>query len=217
MKGDASVFGNESGTYGGGVYVNSATFNMKGEASILTNKSTSGGGLYVTGNNGIFTMEDSSKVENNQVGSVDGTSEAQGGGVYMSGGRFTMKSGEISDNKALGVSGNTDVNGGGVYVENGTFEMTGGSISGNESTYDGGGVYVFSGSFQIENGIIYGYGAPEALANKATDNLTSTLYGTAYVGKFVDGNFEPTMDDLNPVIISRANTTITVVNGEWSQ
>jgi hypothetical protein len=81
-----------------------------------------------------------------------------GGGVYVSGGTFTMNGGEIRSN----VAGN----GGGVYVDGGTFTMKGGTISKNQAT-NGGGVYVgVNGKFSKDGGIIYGEDNP-ANGNKA--------------------------------------------------
>ena len=77
-------------------------------------------------------------------------SSPQGGGIYVSGGSFTMNNGSISDNSA-----GDDSYGGGVFVsyENSSFIMNGGTISDNSSPY-GGGVYVAGGTFQMNNGMI---------------------------------------------------------------
>jgi hypothetical protein len=79
--------------------------------------------LVQIGEGGTFYMEGNAKVTDNL-----------GGGVYVYGGTFTMKSGTISGNS-----------GGGVRNENGTFTMQGGTISsntisGNTSSSHGGGV-----------------------------------------------------------------------------
>jgi hypothetical protein len=81
------------------------------------------------------------------------------GGVYVSGGRFTMNGGTISENTSddNGIGGG---GGGGVLVESGgTFTMNGGTISGNVSA-TGGGVYVQTGMFTMNGGEIRGNTAP---------------------------------------------------------
>jgi hypothetical protein len=91
--------------------------------------------------------------------------ENTGGGVYVSGGKFTMKGGTISGNITAGIGDK----GGGVYVtDDGTFVMDEGIISNNEtagtvSASDGGGVYT-EGTFIMNGGTISG--------NKASAGLT---------------------------------------------
>ncbi|MDR1900486.1 MAG: hypothetical protein LBQ55_10790 [Treponema sp.] len=71
-----------------------------------------------------------------------------GGGIYVSGGAFTMNGGTIT--------GNNGDNGGGVQVAGGSFTMYGGNIAGN-ITGDGGiggGVFLSFSSFIMHNGNI---------------------------------------------------------------
>jgi predicted outer membrane repeat protein len=79
---------------------------------------------------GIFRMEGKASVTGNKTG-------ANGGGVYVAGGAFTMQdSASISGNTSFGDDG-----GGGVYVAGGTFIMQGSAtVSGNTAGH-GGGVY----------------------------------------------------------------------------
>jgi hypothetical protein len=86
-------------------------------------------------------------------GEISGNSAYDGGGVYLSGGMFTMSGGEISGNSAS--------NGGGVYEYDATFTMSGGVISGNSvsaSFYgNGGGVNLHGTStFTMSGGVISG-------------------------------------------------------------
>jgi hypothetical protein len=108
------------------------------------------------------------------------TSSLSSGGVYVSGGTFTMNGGAVSSNTSYGgggvcvsgsgtfninggtVSGNSSsssysgIGGGGVYVS-GTFTMNGGAVSGNTSFYIGGGVHVDSeGTFTMNDGVVSG-------------------------------------------------------------
>jgi hypothetical protein len=86
---------------------------------------------------------------------VGNTAAMMGGGVFISGGAFTMTGGTISGNKANG--SNLNQGGGGVYVSGsgGSFTMAGGTISGNEAS-EGGGVSVDSGDFTMAGGTISG-------------------------------------------------------------
>jgi hypothetical protein len=106
--------------------------------------------------------------DNKSSGSFGG-----GGGVYVSGGTFTMTGGTISGNT---ITSSSFPHGGGVYVQDtnahgtvysGTFTMTGGTISENTATSTGGGVYVRSlagagSTFTMTGGTIS--------RNKATNN-----------------------------------------------
>jgi len=94
-----------------------------------------------------------------------------GGGVYMSGGTFTMNGGEITGN-TVSASGYNDCYGGGVNVNGGTFTMNGGEISGNTASGEGnnarsggGGVFVYViGTFNMNGGKITGNTAASVLS-----------------------------------------------------
>jgi hypothetical protein len=103
---------------------------------------------------GTLVMNIGSKVTGNTASSSD-----SGGGVFVSGGAFTMNGGTISGNTYSPPSPYSAY-GGGVYVSGGTFTMNGGTISGNTATTSsyssGGGVSVGSGTFTMNGGIISG-------------------------------------------------------------
>jgi TolB-like protein len=158
MEGKASVTGNRDG----GIYVDGGTFIMQDNASIMSNNSSYGGGVYI-GSGGTFIM---------QGGIISGNKGySDGSGVFV-GGTFTMEDGTISGNtgstgvrvdgtftmKGGTISGNTtDFYGGGVYVNGGTFTMQGGTITnGNNAKGRGGGVYVGGGTFTKTGGTISG-------------------------------------------------------------
>ncbi|MCL2064663.1 MAG: hypothetical protein FWG98_09885 [Candidatus Cloacimonetes bacterium] len=153
------------------------------------------------------------------------------GGVIriLTGGIFTMIDGVISENDGahaimvdsdsvfnmLGgvIHGNTN---GGVHVRGGEFNMMNGTISGNKS-YNGGGLYAVEDSrFKMFGGTIYGskeYGAPEHLANHAS-NDGAALYGsTVFVERrlqYGDGtdilpHVEGELDYTNHTIIGRTS------------
>lgn len=77
----------------------------------------------------------------------------RGGGVDVSGGRFTMEGGTIYNCCA-------EASGGGVYVMDGFFTMSGGAIR-DCSTNHGGGVAVITSTFTISGGVIEGCSAQD--------------------------------------------------------
>ena len=203
MNNDARVTENtiNSGSNGGGVYVNGGTFEMNGNASVTGNQAKggtlNGGGVYVSG--GTFKMNGNASVTDNKA--KKGT--LSGGGVYVEGGTFEM-------NNTASVKGNTATNnGGGVYVESGTFNMNDGTISGNKAKNDktrndtnGGGVYVNSGTFTMNDGAISG--------NEATnsDSRNTTYGGGVYVNS---GTFT-----MNGEATSVSNNTATNGGGVYA-
>jgi hypothetical protein len=152
MNNSAAVTLNETGSYGGGVYVtNSGTFTMNGDSLVSDNEAVSsssqasGGGVYIDG--AAFIMNNSAAVTLNKTDSYGG------GGVYVTNsGTFTMN-GEslVSDNETASSSSQTS--GGGVYVNGGAiFEMNDdAAVKDNTSNYSGGGVYVMNGTFTMND------------------------------------------------------------------
>ena len=161
---------NINGSSGGGVYVNGGTFEMHNSASVTGNKATNGtlngGGVFVN-KSGTFNMNDSA-ISDNKATNSDERNTTYGGGVYVSGGTFTMNGGESS------VSKNTAKNGGGVSVSSGTFNMNDGKISGNT----GNGVFVHNNAtFTVSN-------TPTVTGNTNTTNSAASnvyLAGSAYI------------------------------------
>ena len=159
MHNSASVTGNKAtnGTLnGGGVYVNgSGTFAMNNSASVSGNTANQGGGVYVE--SGTFNMNDG-KISGNKAKNDKASNDTNGGGVFVNkSGTFNMNDGAISDNKATNSDERNTTYGGGVYVSGGTFTMNGGasSVSKNTAT-NGGGVYASSGKFNMNDGKISG-------------------------------------------------------------
>jgi hypothetical protein len=113
--------------------------------------------LVQVNSGGTLVMASGSKITGNTAS--PSYSSSSGGGVYMSGGTFTMNGGEISGNTASSSDYNTY--GGGVYMSGGTFTMNGGEISGNTASSSnsyayGGGVYMSDGTFTMNGGEISG-------------------------------------------------------------
>lgn len=113
----------------------------------------------VTGSGGAIYMKGSGSALTISGGTIQGfTVSKHGGGVYMSGGTFTMTGGKIYNCSSSG----TDLSGGGVYMAEGTFDMSGGSIE-NCRAHEGAGVkmypdsenttctFTMSGSAEIKN------------------------------------------------------------------
>ena len=170
-----SITGNTTNyVCGGGVYVHSSgKFNMYG-GSITRNKaSEEGGGVYVSGANSEFTM---------RGGEITGnTTAGTGGGVYVyNSGKFNLYGGSITRNEAK--AGGNEGKGGGVrvgdYKNAGEFNMYGGEIANNEAT-DGGGVDVFKGVFTMSGGKITNNTATSAGGgvNVDSDNCTFHMSG----------------------------------------
>ena len=142
---------------GGGVFISfpATSSDLTGsfimiDGTISGNTAEYGGGVYVDANTGktddSFTMEG---------GTISGnTAVDDGGGVYITGGKVTIK------NNASITSNTATENGGGIY-NNGYLIMEGGTIGGNGFddegiiTKNGGGVYVAEkAEFVMEGGTI---------------------------------------------------------------
>jgi hypothetical protein len=143
-----------------------------------------GGTVRVENTDAVFTMNGGT-IENNKV-------ESNGGGVYVNGGTFTMKSGAViqKNQASYQISQSASAtysfgNGGGVYVNSGTFVQDGGEIRENTAEYsmeardsdfyapdvetsgNGGGVFVKTGSYTLNNGTV--------TRNQARETDTETL------------------------------------------
>jgi len=132
------------------VYVNEfGKFIMNTGSRIINNSTSSnGGGVFVFGEDAVFTMNG---------GEISGNSASNGGGVYVGASRwgagtFTMNGGEILNNTASS-------HGGGVYmISNGILTVNDGKIANNSAGEYGGGVH--SGIvFNMQNGEISGNSA----------------------------------------------------------
>ena len=157
---DGGEISGNSSTNGGGVCItgtsdDSTAFTMTG-GSITGNTvsgSSNGGGVYV-GSCAAFTMDNGSITGNACTGTTYSSSASvdmvNGGGVYVSSGKFVMNGGTIS--------GNTAARGGGVYYDNyfhksstlTSAAFNGGSIINNaikttSSNFYGGGIFASAG------------------------------------------------------------------------
>ena len=123
IENDALISKNTSCGNGGGVFAEGGIITINGGSiseNIFSNNSSGGGGIYLT-DTAHLTMT-GGKISNNYPEGKDLSNDTFGGGVYVSGGTFTMAGGEISNNYGF--------YGGGVATD-GSFSMSGGTISGN--------------------------------------------------------------------------------------
>ena len=236
MHNSASVTGNKAtnGTLnGGGVYVNgSGTFAMNNSASVSGNTANQGGGVYVE--SGTFNMNDG-KISGNKAKNDKASNDTNGGGVFVNkSGTFNMNDGAISDNKATNSDESNTTYGGGVYVSGGTFTMNGWASSVSKNTAkNGGGVSVSSGTFNMNDGKISGNtgngvfvhdnatftvsNTPTVTGNTITKNGAASnvyLMGSAYITIGKDGL---TGDEGSIGVTKRSNSVIAKgVNEDYS-
>lgn len=152
IENDALISKNTSCGNGGGVFAEGGIITINGGSiseNIFSNNSSGGGGIYLT-DTAHLTMT-GGKISNNYPEGKDLSNDTFGGGVYVSGGTFTMSGGEISNNYGF--------YGGGVATD-GSFSMSGGTISGNivtnssdDSKGNGSAVAVLGGLFTVSENI----------------------------------------------------------------
>ena len=129
---------------GGGIFLETGTFEMTA-GTITGNSATQyGGGFYVTTVSGKTLQADISG------GSIVSNSADYGGGFAVVGGTCNIKGTGVS----IGASGtpNTATYGAGLYAHGGTTTITKGNIQYNEATQDGGGIYADGGSVTVNYG-----------------------------------------------------------------
>ena len=168
---DATQDSTEANKIGGGLWVMNGHCIIKGNTTISENKATTEGCQVSVRSSGSLTME-SGTISGVIDSTFDYTSDSnkKGGGVYVTGGTFTMKGGTIQNCKAYW--------GGGVYVTGGTFTMSGKATITNNIAGDGGGVYVDSNvTFNMSGGMITGN---TAVSNKGAVIDTTTGGGGVY-------------------------------------
>ena len=158
---------------GGGLWLVSGNCTIKG-TTISNNKANQDGCQVSVRTNGKLTME-SGTISGVTDTSFDftGKNSKKGGGVYVTGGTFTMKGGTIQNCKAYW--------GGGVYItgNTGKFNMSGGTIQSCEAK-NGGGVYVTTNNSSVfENFVMSGNATIKG--NTAGDAAGSGYGGGVYV------------------------------------
>lgn len=145
--GDATL-GTGGFTGGAGIYAQySSVLDITGGV-VKENVADSGvgGDIYLAGS-ARGTMS-AGEVKTNQATTEQAnfvSTEARGGGMYISNSAFTLSGGSVEGNKiVVNTENETNISvaGGGVVASGGSFTMTGGSISGNSCPNNGGGLYV---------------------------------------------------------------------------
>jgi hypothetical protein len=176
------IFANSASHMGGGIHIRDGEFTLTG--GVLTgNVALTGAAVYLEsshdGVSSTFTMKggDITRHASTAIfidgygnfilsgGTItgNGSSLAEGGGVALSGARFTMTGGEISSNEAAF--------GGGVFLQGFTprdggekvaalFDLRNGQIKTNKANH-GGGVFTGLGSFAQIGGVINGNSAED--------------------------------------------------------
>lgn len=213
------TFSNNTAQNGGGIYMGSGQFILKGTATFNSNEATTGdgGGIYLASGN--FTVNNTGTINVGNIG-IPNKANMNGGGIFCSG-TFVVEEG----GKAL-VKHNTAKNGGGVCVQNGNVTLPTGNnceISNNTATTLGGGLYVlnntndqttasFNGGTFLDNKAAYGGGA--CANGKITLNISSTFErniahngGAIYMMNGVNMTFSNGLIRTNLALQELGNTT----------
>lgn len=169
---------------GGGIYNAGVITFSKGD--IRSNYAKDGGGVY---NAGTFTMNgDDAVIGTTATWWGDDNKAIDGGGVYASGGTFTISAGCINKNRSRQY-------GGGVFNSGGTFTISGGQINNNaankyQATYDckGGGIYISGGTVTVSGGSVS--------SNLCGTDATSTTNCGGNIA-FISGTFNFTGGEVN--------------------
>lgn len=189
--GDATL-GTGGFTGGAGIYAQySSVLDITGGV-VKENVADSGvgGGIYLAGS-ARGTMS-AGEVKTNQATTEQAnfvSTEARGGGMYISNSAFTLSGGSVEGNKiVVNTENETNISvaGGGVVASGGSFTMTGGSISGNSCPNNGGGLYVttptvvtLTGGKITENTAAFGGGVYVASSTAGGEELH--LSGSPYI------------------------------------
>ncbi|MCL2546613.1 MAG: hypothetical protein FWE06_05385, partial [Oscillospiraceae bacterium] len=153
LSGDVSVITGNTAINGGGVFVDNTTFDMYAGRICNNTATETGGGVFVTGGDGEFTMAGGT-IGHTTNATLGNTAVSGGGVTARAGASFVMEqsgtapnlsSGTIVNNVASGT--NFSEGGGGVWIGgiDTTFDMTGGLIERNTAV-SGGGVAVVGGA-----------------------------------------------------------------------
>ena len=156
---------------GGAVYGQDASVFILDDDYFIWNTSESkGGGVRVKTANGVIARITNSQFVMNSVTAPNIVQAAQGGGIYMEGGKLNMENniieGNVSNLQGCGMfhnngtttaknckiidngslQDNINSSGGGVYIQSGTFIMDGGDITGNLAMGPAGGIHINKGA-----------------------------------------------------------------------
>ena len=139
------ISGNTATNNGGGIAMNSGTFNIANATFSLNSATNNGGGMYL--GNGNFTISGQADLTSN--------SAKNGGGIYVGNGTFT-----VSDGGSINAATNNVTNdGGAIYLAGGNIASTGStSLKDNYSGNFGGAIYVSGGNVSLKAPLVEGNG-----------------------------------------------------------
>ena len=163
---------------GGGVYVNSGTFNMSG-GTISNNTATSSNGQNAGGGGGVYTISSFTMTG----GTISGNKAKNGGGVTAAGGQFVLNGGTLSGNTA-------DSDGGGIYEFNSdtvVVSILSGNISNNKGAW-GGGIHTAKGMLNVNGGTISENNATTNGGGICFKNAVVTMSGGTVSNNTTSGN-----------------------------
>ena len=133
-KGSTGNSGNVLVTGGGKFNLYGGTLTLREDAVNVKR----GGIIHLSGDNSVVNM---------YGGTISGGKATEGGGVYVSAGKFNLAGGTITD--CYGATG------GNVYVNGGVFDMTGGTVTNGETGSAGGNFQVnINGVLNVSGGTI---------------------------------------------------------------
>ncbi len=163
---------------GGGVYVQSGSFNMTGGTIKTNSAQIDGGGIFI--NYGASVLLDGGTISGNKASVTVGCS---GGAIFVEdGATLTMQSGSITGNEAdnggaIAINGDGIHTGGSTTTQRATFTMFNGVISDNTVLHAGGG--------DSKGGAVYVSGSLASFimnGGSIEDNEAKTSSGNAYGG-----------------------------------
>lgn len=160
---------NRAGSYGGGIYVNSAP-TLSGTIFTKNSATSGGGGLYADNSAGI-TLTGCTFTNNGKVGSY---TTADGGAVYNNLGIMSMTGNGYTGNSVAN-------NGGALYSSGGTITSSGNTFTNNSASNYGGAAYIIgSASFSGETFQTNSAASGGAIYNNGT--ITNVSDSTSFTG-----------------------------------
>ena len=203
-----SITENTATANGGGIFIEQQIVELKptGAVLITDNSAQNGAGLYINGttenDDAGFSVDDS---DGGTVTLTGNTASANGGGVYVNNGFFTM------DTDHLILQKNGAVDGGAVYVNGGNATLSNGTVDQNTASQNGGGIYVNGGSVELSGATVTGNTATQNGGGIAVSNGNVTMLG----GK-VDRNHAVNGSGGGIYVTTTGNTTVTIQSGSIS-
>lgn len=149
-KTSATIYNNMATDNGGGIAMNSGTFNILNAKFSYNSATSNGGGMYL--GDGTFNISGETDLFNNSANN--------GGGIYVGNGTFTVsESGSI-----IAITNHVTNDGGAICLSGGNISSMGYTLfKGNYSGNYGGAVYVSGGNISLKSPIIDGNGKKDGV------------------------------------------------------